>query len=210
MCPQIWDGASLSGSVVSEGFARAVRALSSLKEGTTVRGLARRSGVSVNRTAQVVTQLSALGLVRVESVGSAKWCHWNPSHPAAGHLAAIADLDEVYRRWLAELLGKAAIKPAHASVRAETTGGHVHLQLPLEILLIRLELCSEPEWLQQRAALTSAIRDALGTDVEWTDYTPADLRQKARSGRTSPLESWATTSVPLMGPTLRVIAEAAR
>lgn len=191
------------------GTAAVLRVLSGTEAPFTVRQLARTSGVSHARAAELVNRLAPHGLVLVEELGTAKLCRFNHEHLLA---RSVADLVQARARLLDLLRHTMAgweVPVLHASLFGSAARGDGNTGSDLDILVMRPSPveADDERWVDQLSRTGRQLHLRTGNRPAWLELSEADFVRAARAGEAI-VGEWRRDGIHLAGEDLRRLLRA--
>lgn len=198
------DVADPATAILPSGTAAVLRVLSGTEARFTVRQLARTSGVSHARAAELVNRLAPHGLILVEEQGNAKLCRFNHEHLLA---RPVADLVQVRARLLDLLRQTIAgweVPARHASLFGSAARGDGGTGSDLDILVVRSSAvdADDEHWADQLSRAGRHLHLRTGNPTAWLELSEVELG-RARRNREPIVGEWGRDGVHLAGEDLR-------
>ncbi|PZF84493.1 nucleotidyltransferase domain-containing protein [Jiangella anatolica] len=177
-----------------------LRVLAGADHPFTIRELGRLAGVTHERAAQVVRELSGHGVVTVEPYGRARLCRLNREHLAAAPLIALVTLRQRLIELLRERLSGWSEPSLHASLFGSVARGDGDEASDIDVLVVRpagREPDDEP-WLTQLHETAATAHRATGNSLAWFELSADEIARAVRA-REPIIAEWQRDGVHLAG-----------
>ncbi len=124
---------------------------------------------------KVLGRLTSQGIVLSERVGNAFAYRFNRDHLAAQHIVGIARIQETFLASLEKLLMSWRTPPVYAAVFGSAARGQMTPSSDIDLLLVRPDAASGPEWEDQVATLATTVTRWLGNDTRILEFTEDEI-----------------------------------